>query len=67
MIVAATAIPDVKLLTPRRFPDGRGFFSETWNQSRFVEAGIPGPFVQDNHAMSAACICRLRPAPRANW
>ena len=53
MIVAPTAIPDVKLLTPRRFPDGRGFFSETWNQSRFVEAGIPGPFVQDNHAMSA--------------
>jgi dTDP-4-dehydrorhamnose 3,5-epimerase len=53
MIVEPTAIPDVLLLTPRRFPDGRGFFSETWNQSRFDEAGIPGPFVQDNHAMSA--------------
>jgi dTDP-4-dehydrorhamnose 3,5-epimerase len=52
MIVEATSIPDVKLLTPRRFPDGRGFFSETWNQGLFVEAGIPGPFVQDNHAMS---------------
>jgi hypothetical protein len=24
MIVETTAIPDVKLLTPRRFPDGRG-------------------------------------------
>jgi dTDP-4-dehydrorhamnose 3,5-epimerase len=52
MIVETTSIADVKLLTPRRFPDGRGFFSETWNQGRFVEAGIPGPFVQDNHAMS---------------
>jgi dTDP-4-dehydrorhamnose 3,5-epimerase len=52
MIVETTAIPDVKLLTPRRFPDGRGFFSETWNLGRFVEAGVPGPFVQDNHAMS---------------
>jgi dTDP-4-dehydrorhamnose 3,5-epimerase len=52
MIVETTAIADVKLLTPRRFPDGRGFFSETWNLGRFVEAGVPGPFVQDNHAMS---------------
>ena len=53
MIVETTAIADVKLLTPQRFPDGRGFFSETWNARRFAEAGIPGPFVQDNHARSA--------------
>jgi dTDP-4-dehydrorhamnose 3,5-epimerase len=52
MIVEPTEIADVKLLTPQRFPDGRGFFSETWNQARYAEAGIPGPFVQDNHAMS---------------
>jgi dTDP-4-dehydrorhamnose 3,5-epimerase len=52
MIVEQTEIADVKLLTPQRFPDGRGFFSETWNQARFVAAGIPGPFVQDNHAKS---------------
>jgi len=53
MIVETTSIPDVKLLAPQRFPDGRGFFSETWNARRFAEAGIPGPFVQDNHALSA--------------
>jgi dTDP-4-dehydrorhamnose 3,5-epimerase len=53
MIVEPTALPDVMLVTPRRSLDGRGFFSETWNQSRFAEAGIRGPFVQDNHAMSA--------------
>jgi dTDP-4-dehydrorhamnose 3,5-epimerase len=46
------AIPDVKLITPLRFQDPRGFFSETWNQRRFAEAGIPGPFIQDNHALS---------------
>jgi dTDP-4-dehydrorhamnose 3,5-epimerase len=46
------AIPDVLLLTPRRFRDPRGFFSETWSQARFAEAGIAGPFVQDNHAVS---------------
>jgi dTDP-4-dehydrorhamnose 3,5-epimerase len=50
--VESLAIPDVLLLTPRRFADPRGFFSETWHQSRFAEAGIPGPFVQDNHAVS---------------
>jgi dTDP-4-dehydrorhamnose 3,5-epimerase len=48
----ALAIADVKLLTPRRFDDSRGFFSETWNQARFAEAGIAGPFIQDNHAVS---------------
>ena len=52
MIVETTPIPDVKLLVPQRFPDGRGFFSETWNARRFTDAGIVGPFVQDNHAMS---------------
>ena len=45
-------IPDVKLITPRRFQDPRGFFSETWSQRGFAEAGIPGPFIQDNHVLS---------------
>lgn len=53
MIAEPTAIPDVLLVTPPRFLDGRGFFSETWNEARFVAAGIRGPFVQDNHARSA--------------
>jgi dTDP-4-dehydrorhamnose 3,5-epimerase len=50
--VERLAIPDVLLLTPPRFQDPRGFFSETWNQKRFAEAGIAGTFVQDNHAFS---------------
>lgn len=52
MNVESLAIPDVKLITPPRFRDPRGFFSETWNQPRFADAGIPGPFIQDNHAVS---------------
>jgi dTDP-4-dehydrorhamnose 3,5-epimerase len=40
------------LLTPRRFLDPRGFFSETWQQTRYADIGIPGPFVQDNHVLS---------------
>jgi dTDP-4-dehydrorhamnose 3,5-epimerase len=52
MIAEPLAIPDVLLVTPPRFVDTRGFFSETWNAGRFTENGIPGPFVQDNHALS---------------
>ncbi|HET6306763.1 MAG TPA: dTDP-4-dehydrorhamnose 3,5-epimerase [Rhodopila sp.] len=54
MKVEALRIADVKLVTPARFTDPRGSFSETWNQVRFAEAGIPGPFIQDNHAVSTA-------------
>jgi dTDP-4-dehydrorhamnose 3,5-epimerase len=50
--VEPLAIPEVKLVTPQKFGDARGFFSETWQQDRFAEAGIPGPFIQDNHALS---------------
>nr|WP_294512769.1 dTDP-4-dehydrorhamnose 3,5-epimerase [uncultured Rhodopila sp.] len=52
MTVEALAISDVKLITPPRYKDPRGFFSETWNQARFADYGIPGPFIQDNHAFS---------------
>ena len=48
------AIPDVILITPDRFGDERGFFSETWHHARFADLGIPRHFVQDNHAYSAA-------------
>lgn len=54
MKVETLAIPEVRLLTPARFADSRGWFSETWNQDRVAAAGIPGPFIQDNHSYSAA-------------
>ena len=53
MRVERLAIPAVLLLTPPRFADSRGFFSETWNAARYAAAGIDGPFVQDNHSLSA--------------
>lgn len=52
MKVERLAIPDVILLTPQRFRDPRGFFSETWKQGQYADIGIPGPFIQDNHAVS---------------
>lgn len=50
--VQPTAIPDVKIITPRRFADERGFFSEVHNRMRFDEAGLSLDFVQDNHSLS---------------
>lgn len=47
------AIPAVILLTPPRFGDSRGFFSETFNARRMADAGIEGTFTQDNHSLSA--------------
>ena len=54
MDVQALEIPDVKLLTPRKFGDERGFFSEVYNVKTLADAaGITETFVQDNHAYSA--------------
>lgn len=40
-------------MTPKKFGDGRGFFSETYSARRFEQAGITDLFVQDNHSLSA--------------
>jgi dTDP-4-dehydrorhamnose 3,5-epimerase len=54
MIVESLAIPDVKLLRPRRHIDGRGFFSETYSRRDLRAAGVDESFVQDNHSLSVA-------------
>lgn len=48
-----TELPGVILIEPDVHRDGRGFFLETHHQRKYAEAGIPGPFVQDNHSHSA--------------
>jgi dTDP-4-dehydrorhamnose 3,5-epimerase len=52
MHVEELAIPEVKLVMPRRFADARGFFSETFHERNWREAGFAALFVQDNHAYS---------------
>ncbi len=51
--IQPTALPGVLILTPRRFGDARGFFSESWNAKRMAEHGLHFDFVQDNHSLSA--------------
>lgn len=53
MQIEPTELPDVIVLTPRRFGDDRGWFTETWNAGTMAQAGLDLPWVQDNHSMSA--------------
>lgn len=48
-----TSLPDVILVTPARFGDQRGFFSETYNRRGLADIGISADFIQENHAYSA--------------
>lgn len=42
----------VKLITPKRHVDERGFFSETWREEAIREGGLPVHFIQENHSLS---------------
>jgi len=62
-------LPEVILIKPKVFGDGRGFFSETYKYSEFAAGGIPDVFVQDNHSKSAKNVLRglhyqLNPKPQ---
>jgi len=47
-----TGLSGVIALTPRRFADDRGWFSEVWSKRDLALAGITCDFVQDNHSLS---------------
>ena len=53
MQVEKTELDGLVVLTPPRFGDHRGWFSEVWNARALTEAGITTGFVQDNHSFSA--------------
>ena len=47
-----TNLPEVILVQPDVHRDARGFFLESYHAGKYLEGGIPGPFVQDNHSLS---------------
>lgn len=53
MDIVSLAIPDVKIIRPKKFGDHRGFFSETYSKRAFEAAGLHYEFVQDNQSLSA--------------
>jgi dTDP-4-dehydrorhamnose 3,5-epimerase len=73
MNVIETELPGVLLIEPEVFGDQRGFFIETYSESRYREAGIPATFVQDNHSRSGKGVLRglhyqlLQPQGKLVW
>ena len=64
MRLVQTAIPGVVIVEPQVISDERGWFAESWNESKFAATlhtlGLPAsrPFVQDNHSCSKAGVLR---------
>jgi dTDP-4-dehydrorhamnose 3,5-epimerase len=53
-----TSIPEILIITPKVFEDSRGFLLETFRAESYAEAGIRGPFLQDNHSGSRRGVLR---------
>ncbi len=53
-----TTLPDLALFELATFSDNRGTFMEAWRGARYVEHGVPGPFVQDNFSRSRKGVLR---------
>lgn len=59
MNVIATDLPEVLVFEPRVTKDDRGWFSECYNERRFVQlAGMHPSFVQDNQSSSRKGVLR---------
>jgi dTDP-4-dehydrorhamnose 3,5-epimerase len=58
MKIIETPIEGLLVVEPRVFSDDRGFFLETYQRDRYVEAGIADNFVQDNLSRSKKGVLR---------
>lgn len=58
MNVIETSIPGLLEIDPMVFGDERGYFYESYNKKKFVEAGIVDEFVQDNQSLSSKGVLR---------
>lgn len=58
MNVIKTDIEGVLIVEPQVFGDARGYFVETYNEKRYMDAGITARFVQDNQSFSSYGVVR---------
>lgn len=52
MKIIETTLPGLLILEPKVFEDKRGYFMESYQQDRYIDAGITTSFVQDNLSFS---------------
>lgn len=53
MKIEHTSLNGPAIITPTRFGDHRGFFSQTFVAQTLIDAGISDQWMQDNHSFSA--------------
>lgn len=58
MKIEKTPIAGLLIIEPQVFGDARGWFTETYNEDRYREAGIDARFVQDNQSYSSYGVVR---------
>ena len=58
MEILNTNLPEVKIIVPKVFGDSRGYFFESWNNSKYAELGINCNWVQDNESCSSYGVLR---------
>ncbi|MBR1564875.1 MAG: dTDP-4-dehydrorhamnose 3,5-epimerase [Paludibacteraceae bacterium] len=58
MNIINTPIEGLLIIEPQVFYDARGFFCETYNEERYLKAGITQRFVQDNMSKSQYGVVR---------
>lgn len=58
MKIIETPIPGLIIIEPRIFEDQRGYFFESFQQQRYIEAGINAQFIQDNESKSGRGVVR---------
>lgn len=58
MNIIKTEIDGVVIIEPKLFGDARGYFFESWNREKYLEAGIDCEFIQDNESKSRFGVLR---------
>lgn len=58
MNVIETGLPGLVIIEPRVFEDARGYFFESYQRDRYLDAGIVRPFIQDNESQSVRGVVR---------
>lgn len=58
MKIIESHLSGVKLIEPQVFGDERGYFMESWQEQRYLDAGIKERFVQSNVSKSAHGVLR---------
>ena len=58
LTIESKHLDGIAVIVPQVFQDDRGFFLEAFRKDQFLEMGLPGEFVQDNHSRSARGVLR---------